>query len=266
MGVTRILFTFELVNKDQASNGYPLWLGGKVEVDARGGGRSYVGHLQPSMAQPISLGRFGEEASTQLSLELSGEQLWLIDEKRTNGGVRLFVALSGQAAIDGQFVAIPEVQPLTHDISQSDWLELVRQTGLRRRMLLELDTPSVATHPELTEALNFYSQAQTRYSEGSWRQCVECVRQSLAALVGMKADEEDDAASVEEALSEVYKQTRIDRVGYERRRELVRKAAKFMADLGAHPEVAETRKPDAYAALMIAGGLLHSFTAPQVPA
>jgi hypothetical protein len=34
-----------------------------------------------------------------------------------------------------------------------------------------------------------------------------------------------------------------------------------MADLGAHPETAETRKPDVYAGLMIAGGLLHSFTA-----
>jgi hypothetical protein len=36
-----------------------------------------------------------------------------------------------------------------------------------------------------------------------------------------------------------------------------------MADLGAHPETPETRKPDAYAALMIAGGLLHSFTTQQ---
>jgi hypothetical protein len=40
----------------------------------------------------------------------------------------------------------------------------------------------------------------------------------------------------------------------------VRKAAKFMADLGAHPETAETHKPDAYAALVIAGGLLHAST------
>ncbi len=51
-----------------------------------------------------------------------------------------------------------------------------------------------------------------------------------------------------------------DRLGYEPRRELVRRAAKFMADLGVHPETAETRKPDAYAALMIAGDLLYSFT------
>jgi hypothetical protein len=36
-----------------------------------------------------------------------------------------------------------------------------------------------------------------------------------------------------------------------------------MADVGAHPETAETRKPDAYAALMIARDLLHSFTVQQ---
>jgi hypothetical protein len=42
----------------------------------------------------------------------------------------------------------------------------------------------------------------------------------------------------------------------------VRRATKFMSDLGAHPEAGETRKADAYAAPMIAGGLLHAFTRP----
>jgi hypothetical protein len=33
-----------------------------------------------------------------------------------------------------------------------------------------------------------------------------------------------------------------------------------MCDLGAHPEVTETRKRDAYGALVMVGGLLHNFT------
>lgn len=265
MGLTRVLFTFELVNKDQSSNGYPLWLGGRVEVDARGGGRPYVGHLQPAGGQPINLGRFGQEMNTQLALELSGQQLWLIDANRTSGGVRLFLTFSGQAVLDGQFVAIPDAQPLTHDISQSDWLELVRQAGLRRTLLLELDTPDALTHPELTEALNYYSNAQNRYGEGDWRLTVEAVRQSLAALVGKKAEDEDGPSDIEDAVSAAYKQARGAKVGFAPRRELVRRAAKFMADLAAHPESGHIEKPDAYAALMIAGGLLHSFATPSTP-
>jgi hypothetical protein len=39
-----------------------------------------------------------------------------------------------------------------------------------------------------------------------------------------------------------------------------------MTDLAAHPETGvHIRKPDAYAALMIAGGLLHSFSTGVTP-
>jgi hypothetical protein len=150
------------------------------------------------------------------------------------------------------------MQPLQHDINQSDWLDLIRQAGLKQRIILELEAPDPLAHPELAEALNYYAQAQTRFGEGEWRLCVESIRQSLATLVGKKADDEDQESDLKDAINATRKIQ--DRLGYEPRRELVRRAAKFMADLGAHPETAETRKPDAFAALMIAGGLLHSFT------
>ncbi len=77
-------------------------------------------------------------------------------------------------------------------------------------------------------------------------------------------DRHDALAASYRAMAAAYDerenvQARNDRVGYAPGQELLRRAAKFMADLGAHPEVAETRKPDAYAALMIPGGLLHAF-------
>lgn len=257
MGITRVMFSFELTNKDQASAGYPMWLGGRVEVLGRGGNRPYVGPLQPATGQPIHIGRFGQEASTQLTLDLTDQQIWLIDENRSGGMVRMFLTFSGYAIMDSQHVAIADLQQLQHDINQSDWLDLVRQSGLKKTMLLELEAPDPLAHPELSLALDYYGQAQTRFSEGEWRLCVESVRQSLAALVGKKADEEDQESDVKAAANEARKMQ--DRLGYEPRRELVRRAAKFMADLGAHPETAETRKSDAYAALMIAGGLVHSF-------
>jgi hypothetical protein len=261
MGVTRLMFTFELSNKDQNSDGYPMWLGGRVEVQARGGNRPYIGHLQPVTSQPITVGPYGRETGTQVTVDLSNHQLWLIDENRTGGVVQIFLTLTGHAVIDGQYVPLDDSQPLMHQISQSDWLDLVRQAGLKRVLMLELETPNPVTHPELSEALNYYAQAQTRYSEGEWRLTVESVRQALAALVGKKADEEDQESDIEDALKAAYKEARATQMGYQKRRELVRRAAKFMADLGAHPEAGETRKVDAYAALMIAGGLLHAFTA-----
>ncbi|WP_407288240.1 hypothetical protein [Streptomyces sp. BP-8] len=48
-------------------------------------------------------------------------------------------------------------------------------------------------------------------------------------------------------------------VGYPVRAEQVRLALKFMCDLGAHPEVAGTERHNAYSALLMVGGLLHSW-------
>jgi hypothetical protein len=263
MGITRLMFTFELTNREQNSLGYPLWLGGRVEVQTRGGVRPYVGRLEPSAPQPINVGQFGREVQTQVTLDVTNHQFWLIDESRTGGIVQMFLTFSGHAFIDGQYVPIQEAQPLAHQISQSDWLDLVRQAGLKRVLLLELQAPDPQSHPELSEALDYYAKAQTRYGEGEWRLAVESVRQSLAALVGKKADEEDQESEMTGAIKGASSESRKTRLSYEPRRELVRRAAKFMADLGAHPEVAETRKPDAYAALMIAGGLLHAFAVQQ---
>jgi hypothetical protein len=235
-----------------------MWLGGRVEVQARNGSRPYVGRLQPATGQPINVGRFGQEASTQMTLDLTDHQFWLIDENRTGGVVRIFLTLTGHVVIDGQYLAVQEIQQLQHDINQSDWLDLVRQAGLKQTIMLELEAPDPQAHPELAQALDYYARAQTRFGEGEWRLSVESIRQSLAALVGKKADDEDQESDVKDAINEARKSQ--GQLGYEPRRELVRRAAKFMADLGAHPETAETRKPDAYAALMIAGGLLHSFT------
>jgi hypothetical protein len=260
--VTRLMFNLELTNKDQASIGYPLWLGGRVELHTPGMSQQYVGQFHAGTGQPISVMRHGQETSTQLVLALTHRQLRLLDESRTGrSGVRLLVTFTGYGMPDGQPLAIQDMQPMYLDIGQSDWLDLIQQAGLKKTIMLELEAPDPLAHPDLAQALDYYSQAHARFREGEWRLAVESVRQSLAALVGKKPDEEDQESDIEAAIKNAYMLTRAGKVAYEVRWELVRQAAKFMADLGAHPEVAETRKPDAYAAIMIAGGLLHAFTA-----
>jgi hypothetical protein len=145
---------------------------------------------------------------------------------------------------------------ISHDIGQSDWIAMLQEMGYRRRLLLELDPPDPQAYPDLAQAIDYFLQAQNRYSEGEWRLTVEALRQSLAALVGMKADDEEQPEDIQHALKDLRK----GEVGYEPRVELVRRAAKFMCDLGAHPEIMETRRHHAYAALMMVGGVLHAFT------
>jgi hypothetical protein len=54
--------------------------------------------------------------------------------------------------------------------------------------------------------------------------------------------------------------------GYAPRWEPVRVAMKFLCDLGAHPETAETLKPHAYSALLMVAGLLHGYEKPPTAA
>jgi hypothetical protein len=258
VGVARFMFTFEFNSKQQAVVGCLLWLGGRVEVlERHGRARPYLATFQPP-AQPLSLPPLGVDQTLQLTLEVSDRQLQLIEENRSAGGIQLDIYLSGSAIQDSQHVPVGESQ-ISHQVSQSDWLRLLEQAGYGRVLLLELEAPDPQAHPDLAEAIDYFAQAQHRYLEGEWRLTVESLRQSLASLVGKKADEEEQETDIQDSIRAVRKESRDRRLGYEPRLELVRQTAKFMCDLGAHPEAAETRRHHAYAALVMVGGLLHAF-------
>lgn len=258
VGVSRFMFTFEINSKQQVVGGCPLWLAGTVEVLERHGRISpYLATFQ-AQAQPVSLPQLGVDQTVQLTLAVSDRQLQLIEENRSSSGIQLNIYLSGYAIQDGQHVPVGESQ-ISHQISQSDWISLLEQAGYRRLLLLELDAPDPQAHPDLAEAIDYFAQARHRYLEGEWRLTVESLRQSLASLVGKKADDEEQAIDVQDAFRAVRKESRETHLGYKPRLELVRQAAKFLCDLGAHPEVAETRRHHAYGALVIVGGMLHMF-------
>jgi hypothetical protein len=252
--VTRTLFTFEITSKQSAVVGNQLWLGGRVEV------QNLLRHTTLYLAsflpqpQPLVMPQLGTDQTLQLPLDITERQLGLIEENRTDG-IRLNIWLAGHAMRDGSQVSVGDAQ-ISHDIGQSDWIAMLQEMGYRRRLLLELDPPDPQAYPDLAEAIDYFLQGQNRYSEGEWRLAVESLRQCLASLVGMKADDEEQAEDVQGGLKELRKV----QTGYEPRLELVRRATKFMCDLGAHPEVAETRRHHAYGALLIVGGLLHAFT------
>lgn len=261
VGVARFMFTFEVASKQQAVAGCPLRLGGRVEVlERHGHAQPYLAAFQPQV-QPLSLPQLGVDQTLQLTLEVSDRQLQLIEENRSAGGIHLEIYLSGYAIQDAQHVPVGE-SSISHQISHSDWISLLQQAGYHRVLLLELEAPDPHAHPDLAEAIDYFAQAQHRYLDGEWRLTVESLRQSLASLVGKKADDEEQEADVQDSIRAARKESRQTSVGYEPRLELVRQAAKFMCDLGAHPEVAETRRHRAYGALVMVGGLLHALEKP----
>lgn len=128
-------------------------------------------------------------------------------------------------------------------------------------MLLELEAPDPATAPALSEAIEYFDQARRRFLEGESRLAVESLRQSLATLVGKQATEEDDADAVATNLKASRSAVRMGAVDYERRYELTRQALKFLVDLGAHPETAETSPAEARSCLTMVAGLLQWYAA-----
>lgn len=209
-------------------------------LEQQGQARPYRATFQPSQ-QPITLPQLGVDQTLQLTFDLTDRQLHLIHEHRTTGGLLLDIYLSGYAIQDGHYVAVGESQ-ISHQIGQSDWL-LLEQAGYRRFLLLELEAPDLRSHPVQAEAMEYFIRAQRHYLNGEWRLTVESLRQSLSCLVGKKAEDEEHEIDVSEALRTARKAVREGQLGYGPRLELVHEAAKFLCVLGAHPEVAETRRP-----------------------
>jgi hypothetical protein len=129
---------------------------------------------------------------------------------------------------------------LEYELKQSEWILLLEQMQFRRIMLIELDALDGEIPTEYADAMRYFSNAQKHYLAHDWRLTVESLRQALAAIVGKEPDEEDTEAEVRADFKAVRSQA--GRAGYHERYLLVRQAAKFVCDLGAHPETAGTTK------------------------
>lgn len=258
VGLTRLSFLVEAATKKAAAQGCPLLFNGRVETLGVGG---------PEVAMPLTallpfdqapvLRAVGADVSFQLTADIDDRQLQLMEEHR-NGAQRFRMWLSGTTFREGQHEPF-YANNIDYAISQSDWIAILEQVGYARRYLVELDVPSPEANPKLAAAIVYFVQARRRYMEGEWRHCVESLRQCAAAIVGKKPDDEDELLDVQAALKTAAKAKSTTSIGYDVRAEQVRMALKFYCDLGAHPEVAETRRNDARAALVMVHGLLEAF-------
>ncbi|WP_060880189.1 MULTISPECIES: hypothetical protein [Streptomyces] len=256
LGVMQLCFKFEASCRHDASAQRPMWFEGKVSAFGLGSSSGYLGRLVVE-SSPVTLHSLAATTTFTLVVDLDHRQLQIIEEHRT-GGVKFILEVTGTAMRDGSLERIG-VGSIEYEVNQSNWAAILEQMQYRRLLLVELDAPDVNRSAEFAAALDYYRDAEKQYVKHEWRLTVEALRQTLAALVGKKADDEDEAADVTAAAKTLRKESMNTTVGYPPRAEQVRLALKFMCDLGAHPEVAGTEKHNAYSALLMVGGLLHSW-------
>ncbi|MEU9359021.1 hypothetical protein AB0D35_13055 [Streptomyces sp. NPDC048301] len=256
LGVMQLRFQFEASCRKEASAQRPMWFEGKVSTFGLGSSSGYLGRLVVE-SSPVTLYDLAATTTFDLVVDLDHRQLQIIEEHRT-GALKLNLEVTGTAMRDGNLERIG-VGSIEYEVNQSNWAAILEQMQYRRLLLVELDAPGVNRSAEFAAALDYYRDAEKQYVKHEWRLTVEALRQTLAALVGMKADDEDEAADVTAAAKTLRKESMNTTVGYTPRAEQVRLALKFMCDLGAHPEIAGTEKHHAYSALLMVGGLLHSW-------
>lgn len=253
LGLGQLRFGLEATATDEVADKAPLWLSGSLHATNLGAHGGYLARLNLDH-EPIHLSPGRGSRSLNLIADLSYTQLQVIEDNRTTN-VQLSLDLSGHVLLDAE----PEAffgSRIERKISQSHWIELIEQMNYRRLMLIEIDVPDSSRTPQASLASNYLRTAQEHFLEHDWRLTVEAVRQCLGALVGESADEEKTEDEVKQALKILRSKSQKERVGYLERYEPIRRALKFHADLGAHPEVAETTKRHAHASLLMAWGLL----------
>ncbi|WP_435212618.1 hypothetical protein [Streptomyces sp. bgisy034] len=256
LGVMQLRFHFEASCRNEVAAQRPMWFEGKVHAVGLGTSSGYLSRLAVE-SSPVTLHSLAATTTFVLVADLDHRQLQIIEEHRT-GGMKFRLEVTGTAMRDGTLERIG-VGSIEYEVNRSNWAAILEQMQYRRLLLIELDAPDAGRSAKFKEALDYYRAAEKHYLNQEWRLTVEALRQTLAALVGKKADDEDEASDVEAAAKALRKESNKTRVGYSLRAEQVRLALKFMCDLGAHPEVAETTKADAYSALLMTGGLLHGW-------
>jgi len=255
LGKHRLFVQSWLSPLNEVTDGVTLSISGEATAENLGGGSGYLGQLVPTA--PVTLRRDGN-FQVSLVVELSDDQIRKMEEHRNQPdgsfNLRLGLRLDG-ADREGKYLSNTGSLSSVR-VGREEWLSLLQQVRYRRVLVVELEVPEAAAHPELAKALDFYQQAQSRYSAGDYRGTAESIRQTLAALVGEAPEAE---LNLDEMTTEIRAANK-HRGGYTDRMELTRKVLKFSADLGAHPETDMTERAEALALLHMAAGFIQWFT------
>ena len=229
---------------------------GDLVIPSLGIASGYVGTILPTTPQRIT-----RDGSFPIifDVELMDDQIRRIEDRRSvsaDGGFDLVLNLRVESIDTQNAISHGSGQLQSHKITREAWLEGLRQMGFRQVQVIELEVVDSSANPTISKAIEYFKLAQNRYSNGEYREVAESLRQSLTAIVGMSEDDETDSDQYAKDLGELQKEARNSKIGYPARIEYVRKALKFAADVGAHPEAGDTNRFDALAQLHMTAGLI----------
>ncbi len=226
VGLARLMFNIEITTKHSLAKGCPLLFNARLEVLGLGG---------PDRAMPFAALKLldrvpvvqdvGAHDAITLVADIDDRQLQIMEEHR-DGAQRFRLWLPGMTFREGRHEPFYATN-VDYTVSQSDWIAILEQVGYTRRFLVELELPNPQSNPKLAEAIGYFGEARRRYMQGEWRHCVESLRQCVAAIVGKKPDDEDELSDVQAALKEARNSKASERIGYERRGELIHQTLKF---------------------------------------
>ena len=229
---------------------------GDLVIPSLGIASGYVGTILPTTPQRITRdGSF----PINFDIEVTDDQIRRIEARRSvapDGGFDLVLNLRMECSDAQNAISHGSGQLQPHKFSRESWLEGLRQVGFRHVQVIELEVIDSSVAPTISKAIEYFKDAQNRYLNGEYREVAESLRQSLNAIVGISGDEESDPDQVARDLGELQKEARTAKVGYSSRIEIVRKALKFVADIGVYPEAGDTNRFDALAQLHMAAGLI----------
>ncbi|HVX21283.1 MAG TPA: hypothetical protein VHB02_08045 [Acidimicrobiales bacterium] len=250
LGRHQLVIPIQVRPTHESADGHDLSFAGSVSARSLRGAGGYLGRIHPTSPRRIAV---NTQLDEYLHVDIDPRQIAVIESYR-DGGFALDLQIEivadsgashGSATISG------------HAVSRETWLSLLEQMRYQRTLLLELPAPDNQATPQLAKAVSYFANAQRRFLEGDNRLALEAIRQSLAALANQDPNAEDAA----EAVIGELKSLRFGEAQFVERFDLVRRAAKLLSDLAAHPEVAETGPHEVRSAILIAGGLLQWYTA-----
>lgn len=161
-----------------------------VEVSPDNGQRHRLGTAWPEASWSVTTGQFSSAAGILFDMDLSPEQLVLIERLRAGGNLNF--TLKVLCDVEGSSGLEKGMDEIRFAVDRGVWIQCMKQFGVDRLILLEVDLP--AEEGELATAATLLKRAREELSAGNYdgvvqkcRLAIESVQKGLKLQSGIKA-------------------------------------------------------------------------------
>ena len=153
--------------------------------------------------------------STEFTLEteIDGWRINALETLRQGGDIQAKLKLRGIGYDCSTLVPTPcEAHDMGFQITQSDWIKVLKGMNYRKIFLLEVEEPDSAGNPNLAEAVKHLFEAQGHISRGHFRSAVAECRNAIDIAKPFFAEEEEIPEEVKTWLKTDHRMTKEQRL------------------------------------------------------